>query len=309
MRSRGGFTMIEVLITIAILGLVMVTAFQLFDGITRAEARAQLGVGRRHAVAILLDRIESELSGTVMLLRPQGTDPLLHPYLFVGGDGGAGIDDRDRLRFITQTPARRAGESAAGGLRMVTYVPIERAEDVVDLMRQEEPLPLALQREIGEEGQTIAEDIASFSLRFVAEDGLEWEDEWDSSQVEHLDTIPMNVEIAVRLMEEDDRGQLVVGDEQLRVVHLPVRPFDLKPRDPNDVSEDDPKACGLFIEECIAQNADVIFPILGHQKEGQLNQLRQALAPQTCWTSTEPLAVSLKLILKAHGINLNQVCK
>ncbi len=309
MRGRGGFTLIEVLITIAILGLVMTTAFQLFEGITRAEARALQGLGRRHAVEILLDRMASELVGTVMLHRQEGTDPLFHPYLFVGSDGGAGIEDRDRLRFITQTPARRAGESVAGGLRMVTYVPVERGTDVIDLMRQEEPLPMGLQREIREEGQTIAEDIASFSLRFEAEDGIEWQDEWDSSQVEHLDMLPLNVEIAVRLIEEDDRGELVVGDEHVRVVNLPVRPFDLKPRDPNDVSEDHEEECGLYIEECIAQNADKIFPILDRDEERMFNQLRQLLRPQTCWTSNETVAKTLRLSLRQHGINLNQACR
>ena len=311
--GRRGFTLIEILITIGILAMVMVTAMSLFDGITRAEDRARRAIGRGRAAEVLLDRVQAELVGAVMVVRADGTDPFFHPYLFYSPDGGSGLEDLDALRFITQTPAQVPGDSDGYGLRLVTYATVERGDEIVDLVRDEAPLPVGLQRDVRttQDGQVVVEDLASFVLRFQAEGSSSWDDSWDSTAVARLDDLPVRVEVGISLMEEDEFGGAVAGDEHLRLVELPVRPFDLTPLDPNALPEVDQLLdgeCGLFVEACIARYAREIYKILPPADAEMLNTIRRQLRPNTCWNSQGAAAVSLKLHLERFGIQLDSKC-
>lgn len=66
-RREDGFTLLEILIVIAVTALLLTTAFQIFIGINNAQERA-LAENRRDGVtALVLDRLESELVGTLLV--------------------------------------------------------------------------------------------------------------------------------------------------------------------------------------------------------------------------------------------------
>ena len=95
------------------------------------------------------------------------------------------------------------------------------------------------------DGQVVAEDVASFGLRYKS-DSEAWLDGWDSTDASRLDEVPLSVEVAVRLWEQNPDGDFVHGEEYSRTIELPLRPADfLRPE-----GNEDAQACGKTVEQC-----------------------------------------------------------
>lgn len=226
LRSHAGFTLLELLIAIGITSLLVSAAVQAYISISRAQERAHGGEDRDRAALVLLDRIERELVGTLLVLKPEDADRLGHPYVFVGEDRVFGSGDSDALRFITLTPARPPGGQLSDGIRMVSYGLEPRPDEGVDLLRQEEPLPDRLEKRISiADGQVVMEQLAFFRLRYKDDETEEWTEWWDSTALELLDRLPEAVEMSVQLYELNEEEELEAGREHKRVVRLPVRPL------------------------------------------------------------------------------------
>jgi prepilin-type N-terminal cleavage/methylation domain-containing protein len=222
----SGFTLLEMLITIAITAILVATAVRAYRDITSAQERAAGGIDRGRAADVVLDRLERELAGAFLIVQPPGEDPLAQRYLFVALDRPTSTSDGDALRFVTLTPARVPGAPSLRGPRMVTYAALPNEDIGFTLVRREEALPEGLARELSvEEGQVVLEDLAQFTLRYTNELGDAVE-AWDSTQVEQLDQLPGDVQIEVSLLAPDENGDLVAGEARSRVVPLEVRPLD-----------------------------------------------------------------------------------
>ena len=228
-RARAGFTLLELLIAIGVTAMLVTAAVQAYVSISRAQERALGGQARDHTARVLLDRIERELEGSLLVVRSEEEDRLGHPYLFIGDDRVFGTGDSDALRFITLTPARAPGAEINGGIRMVSYGLQPGEGEGLDLLRVEEPLPRGLEKRISlEDGQVVVEQVASFRLRYQNEDTGEWVERWDSTDIALLDQLPEAVEISVQLYEPKEDEQPEPGLEQQRVARLRMRPFDRK---------------------------------------------------------------------------------
>ncbi|MFQ5515641.1 MAG: type II secretion system protein J [Myxococcota bacterium] len=248
MRSgrAAGFTLLEMLIAIGITALVVTVAIQVYLGLLQAQERALGNEGRTRAALVLLDRIASELSGTLLIVKPEDTDRLSHPYFFVGEDRVLGTADADAIRFVTLSPARPAAARGGAGVRMISYATEPRPGEGFNLLRAEEPLPDGLDTRIRvDEGQVVAEQLALFSLRFRDEDTGDWRDYWNSTDIARLDLLPASVEVRVRMLEQDASGEPVAGAEHTRVVELRIRPIepgvppDQVPAPPDEDEEED----------------------------------------------------------------------
>ena len=161
-----GFTLLEVLVAMFIMSLVLTFAFQAYQGISEAYTRVSSSSSRSRATEILMDRLERELVGSVLIQREEGADPLLHPYFFFGKTKMYADAEGDELRFVTQTPLRSQG-SARGALALVTYgtAPSQSGSGFA-LLRQEEPLPPQLEKEVvWNEPQIVADNVAEFLIR------------------------------------------------------------------------------------------------------------------------------------------------
>jgi type II secretion system protein J len=281
-----GFTLLEMLIVIGITAALVTAAVQAHLGIRRAQERAARGLQRERAAEVFLDRLERELVGTLLIVRPSSTDRLSHPYVFVGEDYFESDGDTDALRFVTRSPARAAPQVGAVGMRLVTYVAQSGNESLIELVREEEPLPDGLDKEpIVEEGQAVLDGVALFRLRYLDEDSDGWRDSWDSTDVAMLDRLPGAVEVTLALLEEDELGERQAGPEHPRVVRLPVRPIDFEVlagvegagvEDPNALEEDeeeDDEGC-TRIEECLT-----VMPVNPDALSQVMRQLQRCYKP------------------------------
>jgi len=66
-RRADGFTLLEILIVIAVTSILLTTAFQAYLGIMDAQQRALADNRRDGVTALVLDRLESELVGTLLV--------------------------------------------------------------------------------------------------------------------------------------------------------------------------------------------------------------------------------------------------
>ena len=254
-RSEFGFTLLELLIVIVLMGMVIAAATQIFESTRRTFTRQRPDSGRELAAQVFLDRFERELHGVVMLKKPEGGERLDFPWLFVSESKLFDSNESDNIKFITQTPARSPGRDAEG-LRVVSYG-IESARDIerYDLYRLEEPIKTRMEKEVRVyDGDPVIEDVARFKLTFNTAGQGQKRESWDSTQIEMLDDIPYSVEAALTLYEDFD-GELVEGQEFTRTVTLHVRPFE-PPEDDDEGSCED----GVSISQCVRQIVDEYQP-------------------------------------------------
>jgi len=234
-RARAAFTLIEVMGVILITALVMGVAASFYIDLSNQAARATENTRLVRRAAALLDRLAADLEHALLVRKPAETDPLLHPWLFVG-ESRYGLGGADRVMFVRREPPRGSA-GPASDLSVVAYT-LERSEDAqgFDLRRWSRPdLPEALEREIPAADDPaslqVTDGIEMLTFRFLDEAGS-WLEEWDSTQLVESSELPFAVEIALSLhdptAEDRDSDFAALAPRYVRLVQLPMRPIDLE---------------------------------------------------------------------------------
>ena len=270
---RGGFTLIEVLAVVLITAILLGTTINFYLDLSRQAAHASENVREVRRASALLDRIAVDLEHTMLVKKPAEADAISSPWLFLAQSRFSSSGEQpgsDQIKFIRrEIPRARAGP--ASDLAMVAYT-LERSEesDNFVLRRWSTPeLPESLDPEFPRSDDpasfVIADDLSYFTLRFLDEGG-EWHDRWDSTQVAESGSLPLAVEIELALAPPDAQDP---GAEELepvsyaRLVELPLRPIDLeamlKPKEESEEvaaadetgAEDGAAGQGRTLGECI----------------------------------------------------------
>src|SRR5262245_38097256 len=174
-RRRSGFTLFEVLGVVLVTALLLGAAISFFLNLTRQAARASESTREVRRAAALMDRIAADLEHTLLLKKPEDSDPLSRPWLFIaesrysqtGAERGA-----DQLKFIRRD-LPRGSDGPASDLAMVAYT-LERSDDGArfELRRwSTSELPETLDREFPSRDDPasllVADDLVFFALRFL----------------------------------------------------------------------------------------------------------------------------------------------
>ena len=297
----AGFTLLEILVAIFIMAMLLTFAFEAYKGIESAYQRVGATTSRDRAARIVLDRIERELVGTVMVQRAQGADPLLQPYFFYGQTQPYGDSEGDTLRFVTRTALRPPGVPDPG-IEIVTYgaVPSQTGPGL-SLLRQAEPLPLQLAKEVvWDQPDVVADNVALFLARYDGGGGTgaAGAEGWDSTTVDMLDQIPAGIVITVSLFETDDNGQVKQGPEFTRAIELPVRPFKLSPDDGNTPAAD--CGTGMTVKQCMDSFASQIASASESLQQAIADA--QGSATDACWNNDSPSPALQRLKVLMGGL-------
>ncbi len=297
MTRRAGFTLLEILVAIFIMSIVLTFAFQAYQGIENAYSRVGTTQNRDRAARIVLDRLERELVGTVVIEREEGADPLLHPYFFFGEMKAYSDSEGDTVRFVTRTPLR-APAAPPVGLEIVTYgaVPSQTGPGLT-LLRQAEILPAQLAKEVvWESPDVVVDNVALFVVRYMGDD-QQGSEAWDSTGVERLDQLPRQLVVTVSLWETDPNGAPTPGTDFSRTIDLPVRPFKLSPE--GEAQEAD---CGegMSVQECLETFAGQI----SQASESLATAIRdaQAQVEDQCWSPEAPSPALQRLKVLMGGV-------
>ncbi len=301
-----GFTLLEILISITITAMLVATAITAFRGINQIQDRARPERNRAQSARLLLDRIEGELLGTMLLVKRPLAPRLRHPWLFVGKDRVFGTNDSGALRFITRNPARPPGTTSETGIRMITYaVGAAGDEDRLALYRSEQRLPRRMQKQIDLKfAVPVMHDLVSMRLRYLDTEG--WSDRWDSTDLSQLDSLPLAIEISLKLYEKQFDGAQTPGPEYTRTVSLPVRPLTSAAAGTLDPS----CAGGLTLRGCMMR-LRVLINRLPKLLRNQIVALRRNAADR-CWAPDRG-SESLELLKNALRAELprdpDEVCQ
>lgn len=271
-RPHAGFTLIEMLLVVLFTSVVMAFAVNFYLQLSRqSSAAAALTEGGRRT-ALTLDRIARDLQETVLVVRPEDTDPLAHPWVFLA-DASRGGEGADRIKFQTRAHRPRSDADHESDLAVVAFWTVPDDEGrALHLLRWSRPrLPESLDQSFprrDDDGvQVLAKGVASFGVRLLAEDG-EWTDSWDSSTLARSNTLPIQAELRLALWDPEiiDTAFEELPESDVRRVLLPIRPLDLSPpsddddEDGDDEEDDEDGEC-VTVNECRQLNPEVFLDL------------------------------------------------
>ncbi len=176
-HGRHGFTLLEVLIAIALIGALLGSMFAFMHEFLQSRARALDYTARQRAAATLIDRVESDLMACIV-----GDERL-----------GAGIaGDASRLAILsrgvaTHLAGRGLDAGVLGDLQQSEY----RCLDATRLIEVRRGTPRPGRRTMTDDFVSIG---PAFKVRFRYHDGDGWSDSFDSLASNRL---PRAVEVAV----------------------------------------------------------------------------------------------------------------
>jgi prepilin-type N-terminal cleavage/methylation domain-containing protein len=291
LTRREAFTLLEMLIAIAITAMLVAVAVQAHLGIRRAQTHAASGVGRDRTAQILLDRLERELMGTILVVKRADEDRLGHPYLFVGRDGADEQRAADALQFVTRSPAQARFGQPAPGLTLVSYATRSGEDFGLVLLREERALPRGLETQMSLlDAEVVVDELAQFDVRYFGEGEVGWKDRWDSTSISTLDQLPVQLEILVQLYEPSGDDEMVEGPEHKRIVVLPVRPIDIEAQRSSARAPADGE-CVTF-DDCIS----IFLDLLHETDEARRNEIFDLVVDvvEQCYDPASPFAEAIR---------------
>jgi general secretion pathway protein J len=213
--KRSGFTLLEILVAMAILGIVIATVLGSFNMVFSTTERLDSGADLFEAGKNTLGRIAADLENIFILDRPPyqppGPSDPPDPYRFLGT-----VDAADGTRFATLRVSSRAhvplepGRQEEGIAQIVYYVQVRR--DGAAVLRRADHLYPYPQFEANSRDPVVAENVKSLAFTFIAEEGSET-DTWDSDDARYGYATPAVVRVRLEL----------AGGEETAVFQTAVR--------------------------------------------------------------------------------------
>lgn len=197
-----GFTLLEILITIAILAVLATMVYASFDASIKVIERVDKGSDKYREARFIISRLSEELS---MAFRPK--DNSMPEAIFVGQNSILDGRAHDSLRFTSLSHFRSVPDQAASDFNLIEYS-LETSPDGNGwvLLHKERDNLYELSGDSFSQGGggqfVIGEDIHGLNLRYF--DGKTWLDSWNAENEKGL---PKVVEIKI------DFGQ-AQGDER-----------------------------------------------------------------------------------------------
>lgn len=202
MRSQGGFTLLELLVAVAVAAVVLATVYGVYGSVSRARDRVERRGAAAHQARVLFDRLGRELRGAY----PAGGEALP----FAGGtDRGSG---RTFLRFATTASTPEGG--SRGGIRTLRYelLPGSTPGAPGELKRSEAPAFLG--EPPPERAYRMLAGVSAWQLRF--HNGTDWQSDWPPVKERQ----PVAVEMTLTLQAEGEQMSFVSALELPAVVPL-----------------------------------------------------------------------------------------
>jgi len=186
-RSRG-FTLIEVLVVIAITAIVLSSIYGIFTSISRVKDRLDDDSETYHRARVIFDRLGREIHGAYYNARNR--DSRLR----------GGVNDENNFFLELSTTAVSPLSIEGTGFSLVSYVleadPDSDQQDKI-LWRTERPLLTENQNDTAPRAMRLAPGIAFMQVRFYASGS--WQENWDSASA----GLPELVEIELRVSATD----------------------------------------------------------------------------------------------------------
>jgi general secretion pathway protein J len=199
-----GFSLIEVLIAVAVLGLIGGLTWKAFDGAAELKGRVERAQDRDQTARGALNRIAREVSMAYLSEHYDKKRFRQRPTLFKLRDGRRDAD----LTFTSFAHERLALDAKESDQAVFEYslAPDPRDGSRRNLFRRVKPI-LDEETDRGGEKAELAEDVVAFSVEAWDPKDREWRAEWDSNSPQRTGQVLLPPRVRVSLTVRDEQGK------------------------------------------------------------------------------------------------------
>lgn len=215
MSRWRGFTLLEVMIAVAVLAMIGAVTWKSFDGAYDLKQRVEKAEDRDQTVRAALDRIGREVSMTFLSEHYDHKRFRQRPTFFKLKDGRGEAD-----LIISSFAHERLHVDAKESDQAVFEYKLQRDEEGnLSLFRRVKP-QFDEEPERGGEQAVLANDVLRFSVEAWDPKDREWREEWDSNSPQRTGgaLVPPRVRIALTI--KDERGKEKTWSTQARIALL-----------------------------------------------------------------------------------------
>lgn len=197
-RSRGGFTLIEVMVALGVMVIVATLAWSTMSGTIALRDYLEQEDELARSARVAMTRVTRSLS--LAFLTPNTSAVGTYMTVFVGRDE----DDADQVWFATRAHRRTYRNARECDQAEVTFFTGDDPEHQgrMALYVRESP---RIDQYPDKDGPVmpIATSVSRFDLRYLDPETAEWRDEWDTTGVETPNRLPRAVQVVLTLMGPD----------------------------------------------------------------------------------------------------------
>jgi type II secretion system protein J len=213
MRRQRGFTLLEVMLAITIMGFISALLWGSFSRTAQIKQRTEAGQDRVHAARVAMMRMTREIEMAYMSnsfnigLQERRT-------MFIGSSHA----DFDELRFSWFGHQRLRADSAESDTAVVMYYtepdPIDH--HTINLIRREtRRLEQKDPKTIPGEAYVLCSGVTRVKFQFYDYKKKEWKEEWNTMGADGLPYLPTHVRVTLGLL--DERGDPMVYTSASRI--------------------------------------------------------------------------------------------
>ena len=200
--TRRGFTLLEVMIAVAVMAMIGGLTWKSFDGAYGLKQRVEQAEDRDQTVRGALDRIAREVSMTFLSEHYDRKRFRERPTFFRLKDGR-----REAVLTVTSFAHQRLHVDAKESDEGVFEYKLDLDEaGKRSLFRRVKPL-IDEEPDRGGERAVLAEDVVRFSVQAWDPKDREWRDEWDSNSPQRTGgaLVPPRLRIAITVLDEQGK--------------------------------------------------------------------------------------------------------
>ena len=202
----SGFTLLEILIAMFILGIVLSTIFTIFTGTIKNISHVESQADIYQMARVAIQRIQEDLECSLILKEDEtleDEEDRSNSGIFSGINETINDKNADTLSFLSSRHLSMDAEDKDPGLARITfYVKENDDEEGLDLYRTD-----VSEREQSPEDKTggliLCEGLYSVNFMYYNSNGDEYES-WDSSNEEFKDKLPAMVSIQLNFLDESN---------------------------------------------------------------------------------------------------------
>ncbi|HEY2030753.1 MAG TPA: type II secretion system protein GspJ [Myxococcales bacterium] len=210
--SRRGFTLMEVMIAVAVLGMIGAITYKAFDGAYDLKSRVEKAEDRDQEVRGALDRIAREVSMTFLSEHYDRKRFRERPTFFHLRDGRSEAD----LAFTSFAHERLSIDAKESDQALFAYK-LERDDSGNNsLTRRVKPV-LDEDWERGGDKAVLCENVVRFTVEAWEPKTRDWRAEWDSNSIQRTNSILIPPRVRISLTVKDENGKERTWTTQAKV--------------------------------------------------------------------------------------------
>jgi general secretion pathway protein J len=211
--SKRGFTLLEVMIAVAVLAMIGGLTWKSFDGAYDLKQRVERAEERDQTVRGALDRMAREVSMTFLSEHYDKKRFRERPTFFRLKDGR-----REAILAVTSFAHQRLHVDAKESDQAVFEYRLERDEAGKSSLFRRVKAQIDEETDRGGEKAMLAEDVLRFSVQAWDPKDREWREEWDSNSPQRTGgaLVPPRVRISITV--KDEQGKERTWSTQARLM-------------------------------------------------------------------------------------------